>query len=208
MGSKPIDLKMDAWNMPAAENSIVPEIILGQYLKIEITAQENDKKEKEDEIIQTLIKNAQIKVPELMIEKVAFQMAEEFAKRLSQQGLSMEQYYSCCGLSAKLLLEQMMPVAEKRVKGRLVLEAIAAAEHLDVTEEEYDREITRLSSRYPLEKDEIKKLVAGKEEIQIKTDLVIQKALELVWESTVPPSISLRNTKDYNITFKASHYDF
>lgn len=164
------------------EKSPFMEVELGQYKGLEV---EESGVKTEETIIPLIIANARFRLSPDRIRLVAAQMAEEYAKRLTQQGLSVEQYYDISGLDAQGLLEQMMPVAEKRVKGRLVLEAVAKAEGLEATEEEYNKEISRLSARYLAGADEIRKLVAGKEENQIRTDIAIQKAMEFVTASSV-----------------------
>ncbi|MEG0794102.1 MAG: hypothetical protein RR399_09855 [Lachnospiraceae bacterium] len=163
--------------------AIETEASLGQYKKIEVSGKNS--KEKEEEAIRTIITNSKIMVSEDKILKVAAKMAEEFAKRLSQQGLSLGQYYSITLSDAEQLLKQMMPVAQKRVEGQIVLEAIAREEGLEATEDEYNKEISRLSDLYLVSQKEIKNLVAGEEETQIRTDIAIHKALKFVMESAV-----------------------
>lgn len=164
---------------------------LGKYKKITVSKKIHDddkcmeEKRKETELIDAIITDSKIDIAAKTIEKAAMQMVEEFVNRLGQQGLSIEQYYSISGLNMEQLLKQMMPVAERRVKGRLVLESVAKAEHLEATEEEYRTEIDKLSARYLMEADAIKDFIAGKEEKQVKADIAIQKALHFIMNSSV-----------------------
>lgn len=159
------------------------EVKLGTYKKLAVA--NTGPEAMEDKVIQALIEGSQISAAESRIEAVAKQMAEEFARRLAQQGLSLEQYYSIAGLNEEGLLNQMYPTAQKRVKGRLVLAAIAKKEHLEATEEEYHDQITKLSLRAMTEAEEIERLVKGNEEVQIREDIAIQKALNFVMELVV-----------------------
>lgn len=137
---------------------------------------------REDAAIEKIIENAKMEIPEPMIDSQVRQMAEDFSRRLSQQGLSVEQYFQYTGLTADMLLEQMRPQALKRIQSRLVLEAIAKAENIQVSEEELDTEIQNMASAYQMEVDKLKSLLVDKDKENMKSDIAVSKAADLVAE--------------------------
>lgn len=138
------------------------------------------KNEKEDAVITAVIENAQIEIPEAMVETQQRQIVDEFAQRLQMQGLSMEQYFQFTGLSYQHMLEQVKPQAERKIKSRLVLEAVVAAENIAATEEDYEEEIKRMAEGYRMEADKIKELMGEQGKKQIMEDLAVRKAAEFV----------------------------
>ena len=140
------------------------------------------KTEKENEIVDKIIEGAVMDIPEPMIEAQVNQMAEDFAQRIKYQGLSIEQYFQFTGMDAKKFMESLKPQAVKRIQSRLVLEAVAKAENIEVSEEELEKELTEMASRYQMEVDKLKELVGEKEKEQIKADIAVQKAVDFVAE--------------------------
>lgn len=138
------------------------------------------KNEKEDAVITAVIENAQMEIPEAMVETQQRQIVDEFAQRLQMQGLSMEQYFQFTGLSYQHMLEQVKPQAERKIKSRLVLEAVVAAENIVATEEDYEEEIKRMAEGYRMEADKIKELMGEQGKKQIMEDLAVRKATEFV----------------------------
>jgi trigger factor len=151
-------------------------------VKKNITERKKDeiKREKENVVVEKVVENATIEVPEPMIDAQTEQMVQEFAARLSQQGMAIDQYMQMTGLTVPALMEQMRPEAEKRIRVRLTLEAIAEAENLQVTDEEVDKEIETMAEIYQRDADEMKKLLGDAEKEQISQDLAVQKAIDLV----------------------------
>lgn len=135
---------------------------------------------KEDAIIEKIIEDSTMEIPEPMIETQVRQLADDFAQRMQYQGLSIEQYFQFTGMDAKKFLESLRPQAVKRIESRLVLEAIVKAENIEVSEEEFENELTQMSSMYQMEVDKLKELVGEKEKEQIKSDVAVSKAVELV----------------------------
>ena len=111
-------------------------------------------------------------------------MAEEYALRLTQQGLSIEQYYGASNTDEKALVSKMKELAKKQLRKRMLLEEIAEKEGITATEEELDREIEKLTIRYPLGKEEIKKVMQGEEEVRLRNEIVIKKAVDFLVEQT------------------------
>lgn len=158
---------------------------LDEYKKnIEATIKESKEKElktaKENEIVDKIIEGATMDIPEPMISAQVNQMAEDFAQRVKYQGLSIEQYFQFTGMDAKKFMESLKPQAMKRIQSRLVLEAIAKTEKIEVTEEEMEKELTEMATMYQMEADKLKELIGEKEKEQVKADIAVQKAVDLV----------------------------
>ena len=135
---------------------------------------------KEDAVMEAVIADAKMDVPDAMIETQAEQLAGDYAGRLQQQGLSLEQYFQFTGLDREKFLEQMKPTALKRIQSRLVLEAIVKAENIEVSDEEYEAELQKMADTYKMELDKIKELFGDAEKEQLTEDVAIQKAVELI----------------------------
>lgn len=138
------------------------------------------KNKKEAEAIDKIIENAKMDIPSAMVDTQVRQMAEDFSRRLQQQGLSVEQYFQFTGLTADKLFADMQPEAEKRIKSRLVLEAIVKAENIEVSDEEYESELNKMAESYGMEVDKIKEFMGKYEQKQIREDIAVQKAVDLV----------------------------
>lgn len=145
--------------------------------------EEDAKRAKEDAVMEAIIEDAKMDIPEPMLETQQRQMVEDFSQRIQQQGLSIEQYFQFTGLTPEKFMEQTKPQAEKRIKSRLVLEAVVAAEKIEVTDEEFDKELEKMASQYQMELDKIKTIIGEYEKKQIREDIAIQKAVEFVVSS-------------------------
>lgn len=137
---------------------------------------------KEDAVVNKIIENATMEIPEAMIETQVRQMANEFAQRIQAQGLSVEQYFQFTGMDSATFLENLKPQAVKRIESRLVLEAIVKAENIQVTEEEINKEIEDMAAMYKMEADKIREML-GSELDTMKMDIAVQKAVDLVSEA-------------------------
>lgn len=124
-----------------------------------------------------------MEIAEPMIETQTRQMAEDFARRIQQQGLSIEQYFQFTGLTPEKFLEQMKPQALKRIQSRLVLEKIAELEKIEITDEAFDKEIENMAQMYQMEVDKFKELLGESETTQIRLDLAVMEAAKLVAEA-------------------------
>ena len=142
--------------------------------------EEDAKAKKEDDVIQAIIDGAQMDIPEAMVETQQRQLVDDFAQRLQMQGLSMDQYFQFTGMTYDKMMEQVKPQAESRIQSRLVLEAVAAAENITASEEEYDAEIGRMAKMYQLEADKVKEMMGEQGRKQIMEDLAVRKAVEFV----------------------------
>ena len=126
-----------------------------------------------------------MEIPEAMIKTQCENMVNEFAQRLAQSGLSMEQYMQFTGMTAEKMLEEMRPQAEKRIKTRLVLEAVAKAENIEISDEKLDEEIAKMAKAYQMEADKLKEFMGDKEKDQMKQDMAVQEAITFVVENAV-----------------------
>ena len=143
------------------------------------------KEKKENQAVDQAIENAQMDIPEAMIEFQVRQMADDFARRIQQQGLTVEQYFQFTGMTAEKMLEEMRPQAEKSIKTRLVLEAIVKAENIEVSDERVEEELTKMAEAYQLEVEKLKEFMGENEKKQIKEDLAVQEAITLLVNESV-----------------------
>ena len=138
------------------------------------------KRQREDAVIEAIVKDSKMDIPDAMIDTQTRQMAQDYAGRLQQQGLTLDQYFKFTGMDMDKFLEQMRPGAQKRIESRLVLEAVAKAENFEISDEEFDHEIDRMAEMYQMEADKLKDLMGDYEKDQIIEDLKIQKAVDYV----------------------------
>ena len=143
------------------------------------------KEKKENQAVDQAIENAQMDIPEAMIEFQVRQMADDFAPRIQQQGLTVEQYFQFTGMTAEKMLEEMRPQAEKSIKTRLVLEAIVKAENIEVSDERVEEELTKMAEAYQMEVEKLKEFMGENEKKQIKEDLAVQEAITLLVNESV-----------------------
>lgn len=144
------------------------------------TKEKNAKDAKEKAAIDAVIADAKMDIPEAMIKTTQRQMMDEFAQRIASQGLSFEQYLQFTGMTEEQMLEQIRPQAELRIKSRLVLEAIVAAEKIEATEEDFEQEIAKMAEMYQMEADKAKELIGEAGKAEIMKDLAVTKAAEFV----------------------------
>ena len=143
------------------------------------------KEKKENQAVDQAIENAQMEIPEAMIEFQVRQMADDFARRIQQQGLTVEQYFQFTGMTAEKMMEEMRPQAEKSIKTRLVLEAIVKAENIEVSDERVEEELTKMAEAYQMEVEKLKEFMGENEKKQIKEDLAVQEAITLLVNESV-----------------------
>lgn len=147
--------------------------------------EEEAKSAKEEKVIEAIIADAQMDIPEAMLATQQRSMADDFAQRIQMQGISIDQYFQFTGLTREAFLEQLKPQAEQRIKTRLVLEAVAKAENIEVSEEEYTSEIKKMAEAYQMEESKLTEMISDFEQKSIKEDICIRKALDLAVENAV-----------------------
>ena len=140
---------------------------------------------KEEAVVDAIIADAKMEIPDAMLETQQRQMIEEFAQNIKQQGLSFNQYLQFTGMSTDKFMDQVKPQAEKRIKSRLVLEAIVKAENIEVTDEDYDNEIKEMAEMYKMDAAKVKEMMGEEGKKQMMTDIAVKKAAKLTVDSAV-----------------------
>ena len=143
------------------------------------------KEQKENQAIEKAVANAEMDIPQPMIDMQARQQADDLARRVRQQGLTMEQYFQFTGLTAEKMLEEMKPQAERRIRTRLTMEAVAKAEAIEVSDERLDEEINKMAEAYQMEADKLKELMGETEKDQMREDIAVQDAITLIAQAAV-----------------------
>ncbi len=145
--------------------------------------EKSNKEAKEEAVIDAIIADSEMDIPDAMTETQQRQMVEEFAQRIQMQGLNLEQYYQFTGGSYEQLIEQVRPQADKRIRSRLVLEAVVTAEKITANEEEYEEEIAKMAEAYRMEADKVKEMLGEQGKKQVMEDVAIKKAVDFVIEN-------------------------
>lgn len=166
-----------------SEFSTVDEYKASIKTKIEEKKADEAKSAKEEATIEKIIEGAKMEIPDAMVDSQVRQMAEDFARRISAQGLTIDQYFQYTGLTSDKLLEQMRPQALKRIQSRLVLEAVADKENFEVTDKDVNNEINDMASAYQMEADKLKDLLTDADKENMKRDIQVKKAVEFVTEN-------------------------
>ncbi len=143
------------------------------------------KRKQEDEAVEKAVANASFEIPEAMITTNISQMKDDFSRRMRSQGLTMEQYYQFTGMTEEKMDEEMRPQAVKRIETRIVLEAVAKAENIEISDEKLDEEIGRLAETYKMEADKLKELMSDAEKKQMKEDMAVQEAVTFLLDNAV-----------------------
>ena len=178
--------------LPALDDEFAAEVsefeTLAEY-KADVKGKLEEKKSKEAKdakeaaVIEAIVKDADMEIPEAMIATQQRQMVDEFAQRMQMQGLTMEQYFQFTGASYEQMIAQVKPQAEKRIQSRLVLEAIVKAENIEVTDAELEDELKVMAEAYQMELEKVKELLPEKSVAQIKEDIAVRKAAEFAVEN-------------------------
>jgi trigger factor len=153
--------------------------------KIKERKENEGKEKKENQAVEQAVANAEINLPAPMVDLQAKQMADDFARRIMQQGMSVEQYFQFTGLNEEKMMEELKPQAEKRIRTRLVLEAIVAAENIEVSDERLDEELQKMADSYQMEVEKLKEFMGENEKKQMKEDIAVQDAVTLITEAAV-----------------------
>ena len=143
------------------------------------------KAKREDQAVEKAIANATMEIPEAMIKTQAQQIVDDFARRIQSQGLSVEQYLQFTGMTIEKLMEDAMPQAKKRIETRLVLEAVAKAENIEISDEKVEEEIAKMAASYGMEVEKLRSFMTDAEVAQIKEDMAVQEAVTFVAENAV-----------------------
>ena len=178
--------------LPAADDEFAKDVsefdTLAEYrddirAKLLDRKTQDAKREKENKVVAKAVENATMEIPDAMINEQVRRMADDFTRRIESQGISVEQYMQFTGMTADKMLEQMRPEALKRIQNSLVLEAIAKAEDIQISDERLDEEIGKMAEQYKMETEKLKELMGDYEKEQMKNDLAIQAAVELITDA-------------------------
>ena len=152
------------------------------HKKLQEKKEQDAKVENENNVIEKVIENAQMELPQPMVDTQAREMVENYARRLQSQGLNINDYMKYTGMTPEKLMEQMRPEAEKRIKTRLVLEKVVEVENVEVSDEKLDEQINEIAASYKLEGAKLKEMMGEREKEQIREDLKVQAAIDLLVE--------------------------
>ncbi len=150
--------------------------------KLQEKKEQDAKVENENKVIAKVVENAQMELPQPMIDTQAREMVENYARRLQSQGLNINDYMKYTGMTPEKLMEQMRPEAEKRIKTRLVLEKVAEVENVEVSDEKLDEQINEIAASYKIEGAKLKEMMGEREKEQIREDLKVQAAIDVLVE--------------------------
>ena len=182
-----------AKELPAIDDEFAKDVsdfeTLNEY-KEDIKKGLQEKKEtsairiKEDKVLDKAVANAKVEIPEVMISNEVESMLNNFNQSLQQQGMKLEQYLQYTGGNLDTFKETIKPDAKKRVSGRLILEAIAKAENIEVSEEDVKEELEKMAKMYNMEIEKLMASVGEHEKIGIKGDIKAKKALKIIVDSS------------------------
>lgn len=134
----------------------------------------------EDAVVAKVVENATMEIPDKMIDAQAENMVQDMARRMQSQGLSLDMYLKYTGMTVEQMKEQARPDAEKRIRTRLVLEAVAKAENIQISDEKVDEEVAKMAEAYKMEVDKLKSYMSESDIKQMKEDLAVQQAVDLL----------------------------
>ena len=134
----------------------------------------------EDAVVAKVVENASMEIPEKMIDAQAENMVQDMARRMQSQGLSLDMYLKYTGMTVEQMKEQARPDAEKRIRTRLVLEAVAKAENIQISDEKVDEEVAKMAEAYKMEVEKLKSYMSESDIKQMKEDLAVQQAVDLL----------------------------
>ena len=136
--------------------------------------------ENENRVVEKVVENAQMDIPDPMVDNEVMNMLQDTARRMQSQGLSLDQYLQYTGQTVDTMKEQMKPQAIRRIQTRLVLEAVAAAENITISDEKLEEELKKMADSYQMEVEKLKEYMGEFEKEQMKKDLAVQEAVDLL----------------------------
>ncbi len=147
---------------------------------LEVKKEKDVKREKQAKIIEKLADAAEVELPEAMVKYNQEKMYDELAQSMMYQGIQMEQYLKIVNATKEDLLERVKPDAIARIKTGLVLEAVATAEGIVATDEEFNEQLQDMASSYQMEPDKLRELMGEKEMELMKKDIASRKAMDFL----------------------------
>ncbi|MCQ2506303.1 MAG: trigger factor [Lachnospiraceae bacterium] len=143
--------------------------------------EEQEKSRVEDAIVEKIIADSKMEISDKQVKSTAESMAEQAAQSMQAQGISLEMYLQYTGMDIDKYIASLEPTALKKIQYRLVLEEVAKAENIAVTDEEYEAEIEKMAKNYQMEVAKLKEYIKEKDAESIKMDLRVGKALDFVY---------------------------
>ena len=131
----------------------------------------------ENKLVSQVVEGMEANIPEAMFETRVDDMVNDFANRLSQQGLSIELYLQYTQMDMESFRKTFREQAEEQVKIRLALEAVVKAEDITASDEEYEEELMKAATAYNFPLPELRKMIPVEE---VKHDLAVQKAIDFI----------------------------
>ena len=153
--------------------------------KIKEQKTKEGKAKQEDQAVEKAVENASLDIPPAMLDTQVRQMADDFKRRMQSQGLTVEQYFQFTGMTEEKMTEEMKAEAQKRIKTRLVLEAVVKAENIEVSDERLDKELKKMAEAYRMEADKFKEFMGEREMKQVKEDIAVQEAITFLVDNAV-----------------------
>ena len=148
--------------------------------KLAETKEKQASAENENKVVQKVVDNATMDIPAPMVDQQVTNMINDYARRMQSQGLSLDQYLQFTGTTLDQLKEQMQPQAESRIRARLVLEAVAKAENIEVSEETVEAELKKMAETYKMEVEQVKNIMGEDGLKQMKEDMAVQEAADFL----------------------------
>lgn len=136
--------------------------------------------ENENRVVEKVVAGSKMVIPDKMVEGQIDSMVQDTARRMQGQGLSLELYMQYTGMTMETMREQMQPQALKRIQTRLVLEEVAKAEDIQVSDERLDEELAKMAASYQMEVDKLKEYMSDKDKGQMKEDIAVQEAVDFL----------------------------
>lgn len=136
--------------------------------------------ENENRVVEKVVENTSMEIPEKMLETQVQNMINDYARRMQSQGMSMDQYMQYTGMTLESLKEQTKPQAEKSIRTRLALEAVVKAEDIKVSEEAVEEELQKMADTYKMDIEKVKEVMGERELKQMKEDLAVQEAIDFL----------------------------
>ncbi|MBQ6321404.1 MAG: trigger factor [Lachnospiraceae bacterium] len=158
--------------------------------KLKETREADAKRMKETAVVEKIVENASMDIPEGMIDEQVSRMIDDFRRRVESQGMALEKYLEYTGMDVAKLADSMRPEALKRIQNSLVLEAVAKAENIEISEERVDEEIAKMAEQYQMEADKLKEMMGEYEIGQMKEDLKVQAAVDFVRDNAVETELA------------------
>lgn len=173
----------DEFAAEVSEFDTLEEYIADVRKELETKKYEELKRAAEDEVVDQAVANAQMVIAEPMLRSKTEQTASEFERRMSYQGISMEQYLQIVGQTYEQFLEQVKPQALKSTQTRLTLEAIAAKENITADEDDVTDEINKMAQAYDMEPDNVRNMLGEDDMKTLKMDIAVNKTAAFLFEN-------------------------